>query len=73
MATVGIQLWELYDGSSCQVLHEGRTLERHSEHHPFSVGLSGRLSGEKHEVEVFFSGDCSYFGIGIAVSSDHPS
>ena len=65
--------WEHFPKDLCQVTNDGLTLNRLSptgSNPEFSVALSGRLEDkEKHEIEVFYSGDCTYFGVGVAQST----
>lgn len=53
------------------IREDGRVAARDGEspQEVFSVAISGRLDrNRKHGIEVFYSGNCNYFGIGVAVS-----
>lgn len=67
--------WETLPGQGCRLANDFLTVNRveGSETIPeFSVAMTGRLDEGDKEFEVFYSGDCNYFGIGVA-ESDIPT
>lgn len=67
--------WDIFPSHGCSLTNDCLTVNRVQDSRPipnFSVALTGPLSldgGDGHELEVFYSGDCNYFGVGIAESN----
>ena len=65
--------WEIIPSNGCSLTNHGLTVNRVQDSAPipdFSVALTGPLDGgDRHELQVLYTGDCNYFGVGIAESN----
>jgi hypothetical protein len=59
----------VHAGGSSGLSEDGRIVQKQESSPEFCVALSGPLdAGGKQEIEAYYSGDCTYFGIGVCVS-----